>query len=76
MNPHVLTIDPQGVVTGLYTEMIELQSLGPLEITRATSIEFNGQKQQWEVKDLNQHLLFSHASRSVCLAWEQQHFNR
>ena len=32
-----LTIDQQGTVTGLYTELIELHQLGCLEITRATS---------------------------------------
>ena len=75
MNPHTLTFDLEGTVKGLYTEIIPLASLGPLHITRASHIEFNADTQKWEVKDPNQHLLFAHVSRSVCLAWEHQHFS-
>jgi len=46
-----------------------------LEVRRATTIEFNPEKQQWEVRDPNNALLFTNKSRAVCLAWEQQHFN-
>ena len=72
----VLTIDHQGTVTGLYTELIELSQLGHLEITRATSIEFNPATQAWDVTDANGAILFSDASRARCLAWEHQHFNQ
>ena len=72
----VLTIDHQGTVTGLYTELIELSRLGRLEITRATSIEFNPATQQWDVTDAGGAILFSDASRSRCLAWEHQRFNQ
>ncbi len=71
-----LTIDQQGTITGLYTELIELHQLGRLEITRATTIEFNGSTQQWEVKDAAGVILFTNPSRSRCLAWEVEHFNR
>ena len=71
-----LTIDQQGTITGLYTELIELHQLGRLEITRATTIEFNASTQQWEVKDAAGAILHSDASRSRCLAWEVEHFNR
>lgn len=72
----ILTIDPQGTVTGLYTELIELSQLGRLEITRATNIEFNPTIQQWDVTDAGGAILFSDASRSRCLAWEHQLFNQ
>ena len=73
---HVLTFDPTGAGHTLYTELVDLRSIGPLEITRATSIEFRAADQKWEVKDATGKVLFSNASRAVCLAWEQQRFNR
>ena len=74
MSACVLTISPTGTGSCLYSEMIDLAAIGSLEVTRATEIEFNQATQQWEVKD--EQILFSHSSRSVCLAWEQEHFNR
>ena len=71
-----LTIDQQGTITGFYTELIELHQLGRLEITRATTIEFNASTQQWEVKDAAGAILHTNPSRSCCLAWEVEHFNQ
>jgi hypothetical protein len=59
----------------LYSELIDLKQIGPLQINRASRIEFNNEKQRWEVQDLNERLLFFSHSRAVCLAWEQQHLN-
>ena len=72
----ILTIDQQGTITGLYTELIELNQLGHLEITRATRIEFNPTTQQWDVTDAGGAILFSDLSRSRCLAWEHEMFNQ
>ena len=74
MNP-VLTFDVDGVVRCLHTDAILLQSLGTLEIQRATNIEFNSAVQQWEVKDATGLTLHSDPSRSCCLAWEVDRFN-
>ncbi len=74
--PATLTIDPQGTVTGLYTELIELSQPGHLEITRATNIEFNQATQAWDVTDAGGAILFSDPSRARCLAWEHQKFNQ
>jgi hypothetical protein len=71
-----LTFDPQGTITGLYTELIELNQLGRLEITRASTIEFNASSQQWEVKDAEGVILHSNPSRSRCVEWELEHFNQ
>ena len=71
-----LTIDHQGTITGIYTELIDLSQLGHLEITRATNIEFNPATQAWEVTDAGGAILHSDASRSRCLAWEHQRFNQ
>ena len=75
MNP-VLTFELDGVVRCLHTDAIPLQSLGTLEVHRATTIEFNASTQQWEVKDAAGSILHSDASRSCCLAWEVERFNR
>lgn len=72
----VLKFDPAGNGHGLFTEAIDLSSLGILEVVRASSIEFNNSTQQWEVKDAAGELHFSHPSRQACLDWERQYFNR
>lgn len=62
-----------GLVECLYTEAIDLQALGPLQISRATDIRFNGSTQQWEVHEaVTDRILISSSSRVECLAWEHQ----
>jgi len=75
MSTIVLKFNPSGLGECLYTEIIDLSSIGSLEVHRASTIEFNQDKQEWEVRDRKGALLFSNKSRAVCLAWEQQHFN-
>lgn len=61
----------EGIVECLYTEAIDLQQLGPLQITRATDIRFNDLTQKWQVHEAGtDRVLFSDASRSESLAWE------
>jgi len=72
----VLTFDEQGIGHGLYTEAIPLQSIGTLQMARASTIEFNPTSQQWEVRDTADNLLYTAASRSLCLQWELAHFNQ
>ena len=45
--PHVLTFTANGEGHGLYTEAIELGTIGRLTLRRATTIEFNESAQQW-----------------------------
>ena len=75
MNP-VLTFTQDGVVHCLHTDAIPLQSIGTLTVQRASTIEFNASTQQWEVKDAAGVILHSNPSRSRCLAWEVERFNR
>lgn len=72
----VLTFHGDGTGRCLYTEAIPLQTLGTLQVRRASTIEFNQASQQWEVKDTTGRLLFSSASRAICMAWEHDQFNR
>lgn len=73
---HVLTFEASGNGRCLYTEQLDLNTIGKLEIRRASEIEFNNQKQQWEVRNPENQLLYSHSSRAMCLNWENQFFNR
>jgi hypothetical protein len=76
MNTPVIKFDCAGNGHCLFTEAIDLATLGALEIVRASSIEFNNTTQLWEVKGADDVLLFRHASRQACLDWEHQYFNR
>ena len=69
MNTHTHTIsfNPDGTALCLWTEAVPLRELGQLEITRATNIEFNNERQQWEVREPAGALLYSALSRNACL---------
>lgn len=67
-----IRFDPQGGVGCLYTEAIDLRSLGRLHVVRATGIDFDPREQRWEVRDATSgKLLFADPSRATCLAWER-----
>jgi hypothetical protein len=76
MSTAVITFNTNGAGSCLYTELIDLQSIGSLEVTRATTIKFNNQTQFWEVKNRKGTVLYFNRSRTACLGWEQQDFNR
>ena len=76
MNTVIVKFDPHGNGHCLYTEIIDLASLGALEIARASHVEFNNALQVWEVRNADGVILFTHLSRASCLAWEIQYFNR
>ncbi len=67
-----ITFNTNGTGSCLHTELIDLHSIGRLDITRATNIEFNNQTQHWEIKDRRGTVLFSSRSRTACLTWEHK----
>ena len=63
---------PGGRIDCLYTEAVDLRSLGRLHVVRATDIRFNHATQMWDVCHANTGaVLHSHVSRGECLRWEQ-----
>ena len=67
-----IQFNPDGTAHCLWTDAISLHDLGHLEVTRATTIEFNHADQKWEVKDPHGKVRFIARSRSACLDWETQ----
>ena len=74
MNIATLVFTPDGNAHGLYTEIIDLTSLGRLTVKRASRIEFSDEHQCWQVRTVRGRLIFSAPSRQACLDWEQEHF--
>ena len=69
-----LTFTPDGVGHALYTDSLDLGSIGPLAVRRATRIEFDGKAQYWRVFLVHgSKALFNSPSRAECLAWERQY---
>jgi len=68
----VVTFGPSGEGSCLYTELIDLHAIGSLWVRRASFIEFNNERQVWEVKSQLGRVLFFSRQRSACLAWEQK----
>jgi hypothetical protein len=71
----ILDFAPGGHVRHLHTELLDTSFLGPTTaITRASEVEPNPQTLEWEVRPVGSStVLFTHPSRSACLAWEDEH---
>lgn len=67
-----ISFNPDGTALCLWTEAVPLHESGRLQIIRASNIEFNNSKQQWEVIDRKGRGRFITRSRSACLEWEHQ----
>ena len=70
-----LSFHPNGTVTGLWTELIDLHQLGEVQIERASNIEFNNATHRWDV-EIKGEVVFSDPSRDCCLEWEHDYFER
>ena len=69
-----LIVTADGTVQGLYTEAIDLTTLGRLRIRRASAIEFDNPAQRWRVFNAYGLCLHSSPSRQECLRWEAEHW--
>ena len=68
----ILRFDPTGMGHCLYTEAVDLASIGQLHIRRATHVEFSNTSQQWQARDIDGSLLHTSPSRAACLQWERE----
>ena len=71
-----LTFRPDGTASCLYTEAIDLSTLGRLHVRRATRIEFDDRLQAWRVWNEGGQVLYTAPTRQACLDWEHQHYNQ
>ena len=71
-----VTFSPDGCARCLYTEAIDLTTIGKLHVERATRIEFDDHLQAWRVWDREGCALFTAPSRQACLEWERAFFDR
>ncbi len=83
----ILEFAPDGTGQCLHTDAIPLQELGRLTVLRASTVEFNEEIQQWEVRHARRRIQLSvfppvtrkvvlarNPSRQWCLDWEAAHF--
>ena len=77
MSEHVISFTPAGTGRCLWSEAVPLHELGRLDIKRASTVEFEPSKQQWEVRLASEPdvVAFSHPSREACLEWERNTIN-
>lgn len=72
----VFEIDEKGNLHGIYTEEIDLFSIGRVtDVKKASNVEFNERKQVWEVLSLCGEVLYTNPSREVAIEWEITEFS-
>lgn len=73
----LLVFTDEGEVTCLWTDAIPLQELGKCEVTRASTVEFNGETGEWDVRWAGDEskVVYSNPDRGACIAWEHREFN-
>lgn len=72
----VLEIDEVGDVHGLYTDCVDLFSIGRITNVRKTSnVEFNERSQCWEILSLDGEVLYTDTSREVAIQKEIELFS-
>ena len=77
MTTHIISFGPGGTARCLWTEAVPLHELGRLDIHRASTVEFDDVKKQWEVRLASNPdvVAFSDPSRETCLQWERKTLN-
>ncbi len=71
MSTIVFEVDEKGNMHGLYTDEIDLFSIGRVtKIRKASNIEFNEEEQVWEVLSLYGEVLHKNTNRQSAIDWE------
>jgi hypothetical protein len=73
LNEIVLVIDQSGNIRGLYTEVIDFESVGEVSVHRASSVEFNNNTKMWDVYLADGTYLCSEKTRSEAIDSEVQY---
>ena len=72
----VIQFDTAGNAIALHTDDLSLSCLGRMTVKRASLVEFNEDRQQWEVTIAGENRpSFSNSSRAKCLDWERKTLN-
>ena len=72
----ILEIDTQGNVHGLYTDEIDLFSVGRItNVRKASNVEFNEKTQMWEVTSIDGKILHTNQNREKAIEWEIENFS-
>ncbi len=70
-----LEIDSKGNVHTLYTDEINLFEIGVVtNVRKASNVEFNEEKQVWEVLSLEGKVLYENVNRERAIGWEIKSF--
>jgi len=73
-----ITIDitPDGNITGLYSDDVDLYAVGQVHsVRRASNVEFDEAKQIWQVINCaDGQIVFEHKSRTRAIEWEIENF--
>jgi len=74
---HVIAFGHDGIIRCLWTEAVALAEFGRLDVQRASTVEFNSTRQEWEVRlaTAPDVIAFSDPSRDACLEWERRTLN-
>ncbi|MFN3653408.1 MAG: hypothetical protein ACK47B_27840 [Armatimonadota bacterium] len=73
---HLLVVEADGVVRGLYTELVDLGEVGALEIERASHVEFNARSQTWEARWTDGQWIGAASTRRRVLELERSELQR
>lgn len=65
-----LKIQPSGNVRAVYSDKLSGLALGPMEVTRASNVEFNHATQEWEATTPAGELIASGVSRDAVIQQE------
>jgi hypothetical protein len=65
-----LKIEAGGNVTAVYSDRLRSLDLGPMEVTRASNVEFDSASQQWEARTPGGELLASGPERDKVIREE------
>ena len=72
----VFEIDKEGNMHGLYTDQVDLFSVGRISnVRKASNVEFNSEEQTWEVTSLDGEVLYQNTNREKAIKKEIELFS-